>query len=186
MALHPSTMRFQTALSLLSLDEAYVWPWSKNLSAWLVMTHRLLAAWATRSMGIASQYGRVPPGIIQRLRRLANDAPNEADVKYVQLLCHFADAKDDPLCRYIKLHNPECKGPNLWAVLDSLMENVAAGHGEDSSKSRPEREMEHQHRNRFFEFCARHSIPRGVHTVPSKLRGTDNPLSLREILYSAA
>ena len=186
MALHPSTMRYQTALSLLSLDEAYTWPWSKSLSSWLVMTHRLLAAWATRSMGIASQYGRVPLGTIQRLRIMADDAPDEADVQRLQLLCQFVDAADNPLCRYIKHRNPECYGANLWSVLDSLMENVAREHEEDASKSRIEREREHQHSNLFFEFCERHNVPRDVHKVPSELRKTDKPPTLLELLRNAA
>ena len=186
MSLHVSTERFQMTLTLLSLDEAYAWPWSKNLSSWLVMTHRLLAAWATRSMGIASQYGRVPLGIIQRLRNVADDAPDEADVQRLQLLCHFVDAEDDPLCRYIKHRNPECHGANPWTVLDSLMESVALEHADDATKSRIERESEHLHHNRFFEFCARHNIPRDVHKVPRELRDVTNPPTLRELLCDTA
>ena len=186
MSLHVSTERFQMTLTLLSLDEAYAWPWSKNLSSWLVMTHRLLAAWATRSMGIASQYGRVPLGIIQRLRNVADDAPDEADVQRLQLLCHFVDAENDPLCRYIKHRNPECYGANLWSVLDSLMENVAREQEEDATKARVERELEHQHHNLFFEFCARHNIPRNVHEVPSALREIEKPPTRLELLRRRA
>ena len=94
--------------------------------------------------------------------------------------CYFFP-KETFFCR-----NPECHGANPWTVLDSLMESVAVEHADDATKSRIERESEHLHHNRFFEFCARHNIPRDVHKVPRELRDVTNPPTLRELLCDTA